>query len=96
MSTSVCGRFEAYAITSCSNDTDVCSNLAQQDLVRLMGICSKPAENVMCKMSNKVEPSPKCKYTTCNVYEFSIVRVLDQSSRNCASQMENLSKKLLD
>lgn len=96
MTTSVCGRFEKYTIRSCSNDTDVCSNLAQQDLVRLMGICSKPTLNVLCKMSNRVEPSPKCKFTTCNIYDFSIGRIIDQTTGSCSSQIESLSNKLLN
>ena len=95
MSTSVCGRFEKYTIRSCSNDTDVCSSLAQQDLVRLMGICSKPTQNVLCKMSNRVEPSPVCKHTTCNIYDFAIARVIDQTTGTCPSQIETLSNKLL-
>lgn len=96
MSTSLCRRFEKYKLRACPNDTDVCSGFAQQDLTQLLGICSEPTQNLVCKMEYKNEPSPLCRHTICKVYEFSIGKIANHASENCASQILTLSKKLME
>ena len=96
MSTSVCGRFEKYRVRACPNDTDVCAGFAQRDLTHLVGVCSRPTQNLVCGMVYRSEPSPLCPHTMCKVYELSMATTLKWDLEKCGSQGFILSKDLMD